>query len=82
MNDVASINVNTNSVFLNTGSPHHVEMVEDLKNYNVAENGFLIRNKTYGKEGSNINFVEKVETNLTYFTIVKTGQQCQVFESK
>ena len=27
-------------------------------------------------------FNEKVETNLTYFTIVKTGQQCQVFESK
>jgi diaminopimelate epimerase len=30
MNDVAAININSNSVFLNTGSPHHVEMVQDL----------------------------------------------------
>ena len=77
MNDVASINVNTNSVFLNTGSPHHVEMVEDLKNYNVAENGFLIRNKTYGKEGSNINFVEKVETNLFAVRTYERGVEAE-----
>ena len=77
MNDVASINVNTNSVFLNTGSPHHVEMVEDLKNYNVAENGFLIRNKTYGKEGSNINFVEKIGTNLFAVRTYERGVEAE-----
>jgi hypothetical protein len=27
-------------------------------------------------------FNEEVETNVSNFTIVKTGQQCQVFESK
>lgn len=77
MNDVATINVNTNSVFLNTGSPHHVEMVEDLKNYNVAENGFLIRNKTYGKEGSNINFVEKIGTNLFAVRTYERGVEAE-----
>ena len=77
MNDVASINVNTNSVFLNTGSPHHVEMVEDLKNYNVAENGFIIRNKTYGKEGSNINFVEKIGTNLFAVRTYERGVEAE-----
>jgi diaminopimelate epimerase len=77
MNDVASINVNTNSVFLNTGSPHHVEMVEDLKNYNVAENGFLIRNKTYGKEGSNINFVEKIGRNLFAVRTYERGVEAE-----
>ena len=63
MNDVKDIQINTNSVFLNTGSPHHVEMVKDLKDYNVEEKGSFIRNDTYGKEGSNINFVEQVEIN-------------------
>ena len=77
MNDVASINVNTNSVFLNTGSPHHIEMVKDLKNYNVAENGFLIRNKTYGKEGSNINFVEKIGTNLFAVRTYERGVEAE-----
>ena len=77
MNDVASVNVNTNSVFLNTGSPHHVEMVEDLKNYNVAENGFLIRNKTYGKEGSNINFVEKIGRNLFAVRTYERGVEAE-----
>ena len=77
INDVASINVNTNSVFLNTGSPHHVEMVEDLKNYNVAENGFLIRNKTYGKEGSNINFVEKIGRNLFAVRTYERGVEAE-----
>jgi diaminopimelate epimerase len=77
MNDVATINVNNNSVFLNTGSPHHIEMVKDLKNYNVAENGFLIRNKTYGKEGSNINFVEKIGTNLFAVRTYERGVEAE-----
>ena len=77
MNDVAAININSNSVFLNTGSPHHVEMVQDLKNYNVAENGFLIRNKTYGKEGSNINFVEKIGTNLFAVRTYERGVEAE-----
>jgi len=77
MNDVATIKVNSNSVFLNTGSPHHVEMIEDLKNYNVAENGSLIRNKTYGQEGSNINFVEKIGTNLFAVRTYERGVEAE-----
>ena len=77
MNDVASINVNTNSVFLNTGSPHHVEMVEDLKNYNVAENGFLMRNKTYGKEGSNIKKEKKIGRNLFAVRTYERGVEAE-----
>ena len=77
MNDVAAININSNSVFLNTGSPHHVEMVQDLKNYNVIENGSLIRNKTYGKEGSNINFVEKIGTNLFAVRTYERGVEAE-----
>jgi diaminopimelate epimerase len=28
---------------LNTGSPHHVQLVDDLENYNIKENGAAIR---------------------------------------
>lgn len=60
MNDVEDITVSKNHVFLNTGSPHHVEMVEKLEDYDVYKNGKNIRNDIYGKEGSNVNFVEQI----------------------
>lgn len=61
MNDVTPIKVSENYVFLDTGSPHHVQQVNDLKNYNVEKEGALIRYSIYGKEGANINFVEKID---------------------
>ncbi|QMU63887.1 MAG: diaminopimelate epimerase [Flavobacteriaceae bacterium] len=63
MKDVDTVNVKEDFVFLNTGSPHHVEMVNDLANYPVFKRGKAIRNKLYAKEGSNINFVEPESQN-------------------
>ncbi|HAV55969.1 MAG TPA: diaminopimelate epimerase [Aequorivita sp.] len=60
MNDVEKINVAENFTFLNTGSPHHVEMVSGLENFDVFTKGRNIRNEIYGKEGSNVNFVEQI----------------------
>jgi diaminopimelate epimerase len=77
MNDVDTMEVSANSVFLNTGSPHHVEMVEDLKNYNVTGKGAAIRNNTYGKEGANINFVEKVKANLFAVRTYERGVEAE-----
>lgn len=58
MQDVEDIKIEKDYVFLNTGSPHHVTIVENLPIYNVKENGSRIRNSDlYGKAGSNINFV-------------------------
>jgi len=59
MNNVEKVKVSENFTFLNTGSPHHVEMVSGLENYDVFTNGRNIRNEIYGKEGSNVNFVEQ-----------------------
>lgn len=59
MIDVDTIAIKPDYIFLNTGSPHHVQLVKDLKNYPVKENGAAIRyGDLYGKAGSNINFVE------------------------
>lgn len=62
MIDVDSIQIDKGYSFLNTGSPHHVQLVEDLVNYNVKESGAAIRyGDLYGKAGSNINFVKKID---------------------
>lgn len=54
--------------FLNTGSPHHVTLVKDLKNFDVAGEGYKIRwQSNYQPGGTNVNFMEK-----------DTAQQLQV----
>lgn len=64
MIDVDTIIDKSEYSFLNTGSPHHVQLVDDLVHYNVKDNGAAIRyGDLYGKEGSNINFVKKINTN-------------------
>lgn len=68
MIDVAEVKITPDYVFMNTGSPHHVQMVDDLEHYNVKENGARIRyGELYGKAGSNINFVKKI--NDTTFSL-------------
>ncbi|MEM9141398.1 MAG: diaminopimelate epimerase [Bacteroidota bacterium] len=58
MQDVSQILERPNAVFLDTGSPHHVQLVEDLPRFDVAQEGAKLRYGLYGQSGSNINFVE------------------------
>lgn len=62
MKEVHEVNHEAQYTFLNTGSPHHVTMVEDLKKVNVQKLGSEIRySDLYGNEGSNVNFVTQVD---------------------
>lgn len=63
MQDVDTIREKPEYLFLNTGSPHHVQMVDDLKSFDVQMEGRRLRYGLYGKSGSNINFVEESEQN-------------------
>ena len=64
MKNVEEVKVEKDYVFLNTGSPHHVTLVEDLENFDVKNNGARIRySELYGKAGSNINFVKQLSEN-------------------
>lgn len=59
MIDVDVINMDGEAFVLNTGSPHFVTCVTELKEKNVFALGEAIRNsETYVKEGINVNFVE------------------------
>ncbi|WP_185856388.1 diaminopimelate epimerase [Blattabacterium cuenoti] len=60
------IKVNSNHVFLNTGSPHHIFFVEkDIKKIDVYKKGRMIRfQKHYSKIGGvNVNFVKVLNSN-------------------
>ncbi|MFV8270308.1 diaminopimelate epimerase [Flavobacterium sp. GT2N3] len=62
MIDIDEVKVSSDHVFLNTGSPHHVQLVDDLENYNIKEKGAAIRyGDLYGNAGSNINFVKQID---------------------
>jgi len=68
MQDVSVIKNNNNFVFLDTGSPHHVETCSNVSAVNVKEEGSKIRySKLYNEAGSNINFVEKI--NVSSFKV-------------
>ncbi|MCM5663777.1 diaminopimelate epimerase [Galbibacter mesophilus] len=57
MQDVPNIDIFDTYSFLNTGSPHHVQLVSDLPNLDVKVHGEKLRYGKYGNAGSNINFV-------------------------
>jgi diaminopimelate epimerase len=64
MKNVDSVANSIDYVFLDTGSPHHVQLVSDLKNINVKENGSAIRySDLYGNAGANVNFVEQINSD-------------------
>jgi diaminopimelate epimerase len=64
MKDVVEVKIETDYVFLNTGSPHHVMLVNDLDNYDVKSIGAAIRySDLYGKAGSNVNFVKQLSAD-------------------
>ncbi|HLT32267.1 MAG TPA: diaminopimelate epimerase [Aquaticitalea sp.] len=61
MQDVTSIENHKTHLFLNTGSPHHVQIDPDLEIMDIKSEGRRIRfGAPYFKEGSNVNFVKKL----------------------
>lgn len=59
MIDVGTVKELEKYSFLNTGSPHHVQLVNELDKLNVPLEGARLRYGIYGQQGSNINFVEQ-----------------------
>lgn len=65
MQDVKEMELANDHYYLNTGSPHYVKMVNDVANFNVFDEGQKIRyNDRFAAEGTNVNFIEKVDEHL------------------
>ncbi|MFD2726407.1 diaminopimelate epimerase [Hyunsoonleella rubra] len=61
MQDVGNINNKEGYVFLDTGSPHHVQFEEAIDSFDVKTIGANIRyGAPYFQEGTNVNFVKKL----------------------
>ena len=59
MVNVSEVQQFENHFYLNTGSPHHVEFVEDLNEIDVKNYGNKIRfGAPYFEQGTNVNFVQ------------------------
>lgn len=65
MQDVLSVENHQQHVFLNTGSPHHVQMEVNLNEFLIKEVGSKIRyGQPYNEAGSNVNFVKKLSEDI------------------
>ena len=74
MKNVQEVRYEGGDYVLNTGSPHYVQLVNDVNPVNVLEQGRQIRyNDTYKKEGINVNFVQK--TNQRDTIVVRTYER-------
>ncbi|MBL4668948.1 MAG: diaminopimelate epimerase [Flavobacteriales bacterium] len=65
MHDVESIEKGKGYYFINTGSPHYITQVEDLKKVDVKTKGAAIRySERFKVEGTNVNFVKFGDSQL------------------
>jgi len=61
MLDVDDVEKYNDHVFLDTGSPHHVQFEDNLNDFDIKTEGAKIRyGSPYSEAGSNVNFVKKV----------------------
>lgn len=72
MQDVTSVITENDYTELNTGSPHYVTFVDDVKTTDVFNTGRSIRNtERYQPKGINVNFVQRTEDGI----IVRTYER-------
>ncbi|MGE5944666.1 MAG: diaminopimelate epimerase [Flavobacteriales bacterium] len=65
MQDVNTIEKHPKHVFLNTGSPHHVQFEEHIEDFDIKTKGANIRyGEPYNEAGSNVNFVKKISDQI------------------
>jgi diaminopimelate epimerase len=74
MNDVKEIQSIGDDYFLNTGSPHYIRFVDDIKQYPAVEEGRKIRySDAFKPGGTNVNFVQLLADNTIYVRTYERG---------
>jgi diaminopimelate epimerase len=74
MNDVKEIKSLGNDCWINTGSPHLIRFVTNLKDYPVFEDGKKTRyDPTFSPGGTNVNFVELMKDNTLFVRTYERG---------
>ncbi len=61
MQEVSNVETHKTHIFLNTGSPHHVQFEDKINDFDIKTIGAKIRyGAPYNEAGSNVNFVKKL----------------------
>jgi diaminopimelate epimerase len=64
MQNVENIEDHKGHVFLDTGSPHHVQLEQNLETLDIRRIGSKIRyGSPYNEKGANVNFVKKISNH-------------------
>lgn len=80
MQDVIGVNTFDKHVFLDTGSPHHVEVRENIDAIDIQKEGASIRyGQPYNEKGANVNFVEKISDAVFAVRTYERGVEGETF---
>lgn len=80
MKDVSEVEKHRTFEFVDTGSPHVVKMVQELKDFPVVEEGREIRNSNgYKEKGTNVNFVEVLDSTSIFVRTYERGVEDETY---
>ncbi|NJO03087.1 MAG: diaminopimelate epimerase [Bacteroidia bacterium] len=80
MMDVSEAEQNPEFYFLDTGSPHYVQWINDLENFDVFQAGRTVRyNDRFREPGTNVNFVEKIGDNQIFVRTYERGVEDETY---
>ena len=74
MGEVDGIESRQEDFFVNTGSPHHIRLVEKVSDYPVFAEGKSVRyDASYAPGGTNVNFVEPIAEDEIFVRTYERG---------
>ena len=80
MNDVNAVKQHSGDFILNTGSPHYIKYVNDIREYDVPHEGYTIRNSApFVREGINVNFVETINDHTIFVRTFERGVEAETW---
>lgn len=80
MNPVETVKKMGDQWFMNTGSPHFLQFVADVKNYPVVTEGRKIRySDSFKPAGTNVNFIELLGNNTIFVRTYERGVEDETY---
>ena len=74
MKDVDGIREDHGDLLIDTGSPHYIKFVSDVRDYDVYRKGMDIRySSEFAEKGVNVNFVEQEKDNSLFVRTYERG---------